>query len=834
MPKLRNERLTRDRTPLDPPKAIAPGISAHGSSVWAWVVIPDKATDELNNATQFELTTQAASALRRLLPVDTEFHIKIQWGVWDAEDYIETELRRLGGRAKATAGQIRYIELGAQRIAANAFPKRQVLIGIRLSDGKGSQLPAALRAASARVGGEAESVEEAQRAMAAVAQAAWSWHERMTQSTLQARVATAKEIAWSLRRDLRRTITMLPEGPMVSKGQIAQLVGGCYVDPTQGDDYLVIRTDDGERYLRIVTCAQTGFPSSDMELPGGEWLKDLAIRSEFESGPVTPFEVSIRGRNLSSSDALKILRDATALAKSEEREAAKGVAQEPGEDIIEARAVLSTRSKEIRQNAVGEVLDYPLWIVEAHSLGELDRRTQTLIDSYGGRGITLWVPPSVQDVLYCETVLGDHIRFRDVEQLRPMTTLTGSWFYGGSVVGQDSGPYLGGVIGATPRPFRTRLSDAQLENEAVTSVFVGKTRSGKSTAVMLSVLAEAVNGGWAMLTDYKGDLGGVVAAAELFDVPVTTASTSEAASGSMDAWRYVADVDEAASMCTDDLLRMLPAHSVMRGNAEHYIRSAANAVGERDDPAHRSSHEVIQFLRVMSITDDQGNVAPVVEARAVGEELAQIARDPLARPIAGRPDLTAAGLPTGPGLVYMRLDTLRMPAPEAPPSTWSSGERVSVALLLGSFRYALYMAARVKGIPKTVALTELHLITGRPEGRQHISGLGRMGAALDCNLLLDTQAVRELVDIAGLVDQVSAVYAFRVDSDDEADAQTILLGLEPEDEQRAKQKGWYAGQCRARDRHRPPQIAAVQWDLMSTELAAALSTTPTRDREAVA
>jgi hypothetical protein len=823
VPKLHDERLARDRSRLDPPLRVAPGISAHKSSVWAWVVVPDKATDELNLGTQFELTTQTASVLRRLLPSDTEFHIKVQWGEWSADEYRETEYRKLGGRDKATEGQIAYIELGAKRIAANRYPKRQVLIGIRLSDGKGSQLPAALRAAASSMGGEADSVEEAGRAMAAVAQAAWSWHDRMEHSVLQARAATAKEIAWSLRRDLRRTVTMLPEGPMVSGGQMARLLNGCRVDPTQGSNFLVIATDDGDRFLRIVTCAQLGFPSSEMELPGGEWLKDLSVRSEFERGVVTPVEVSVRGRNLPAHEALKIMRDSSALAKEQEREAAQGVAQEPPEDILEARAVLGTRQKEIRQNLVGEVLHCPLWIVEGATLGELDRRTQALIDSYGGRGITLWVPDSVQDVLYKETVLGDHIRFRDVEQLCPMTTLTGSWFYGGSVVGQDDGPYLGGVIGATPRPFRTRLSDAQLVNETVTSAFVGRSRSGKSTAVMLSVLAEVVLDGWGLLTDLKGDLRGIVKAAEMFGVPVFVASSDKASSGSQCAFRYVDDPAEAASMVVDDLLRMLRKSDA--DVAEHHIRQAADVVADYENPGARSTHAVITLLRTSQNP----------EAAAIGDKLHTLAKDPLARPIAGAPDLRGGGLPTGPGLVYMPMLDLRMPPPEAPEAGWSAGERISVARLLAAFRYAIYMAGRVKGIAKTVALTELHLITGHPFGRQNIGNLARMGAALDTNLLVDTQAIAELLLITGLVDQLSAVYAFRTDTDAEADAQAVLLGLEPEEGIRTKQKLWSPGQCLARDRHRPlPQVGAVQWDLLCIELAEALSTTPTRDREVAA
>lgn len=101
-------------------------------------------------------------------------------------------------------------------------------------------------------------------------------------------------------------------------------------------------------------------------------------------------------------------------------------------------------------------------------------------------------------------------------------------------------------------------------------------------------------------------------------------------------------------------------------------------------------------------------------------------------------------------------------------------------LVSAAFRYITYQASRVKGIPKVVALTELHQLTRYPEGRRVVGDLARLGRALDVNLLLDTQAVAELLKVEGLVDQVSAVYAFRVKSNAEADAQAELLGLSRE------------------------------------------------------
>lgn len=818
MPKLSEDatRLRRDESPLGTPGAIAEGITASPEAVWAWVVIPDRSTDELNTSTIEALTLDGASALRRLLPADTEFHIKVQWGRWSGADYAAQERARIvARRGELTAGQEAYIKLAADRIDANAFPRRQVLLGIRLSAGSGGQLPEAMRTSARRVGGEGARVEDSRVALHAAADAAHAWHDRMAGSALQGRPATVRELAWALRRDLRRTVTWLPDGPLASRGQVARLRNGCRVDPEV--DHVVIRTDAGPSYLRFLTCSQVGFPSSDMELPGGEWLKDLIIGGEYERGPARPIEVSVRGRSLSQPEAAKLLRDAQALTKEQEREAAHGVAEDAPEEVIEARAVLGTRLKEVRQSTVGMVLDCPVWVVEGADLAELDRRTSAVVDSYGGRGIDLWTPEDVQDLLYKESVLGDRLRFRDVEQLRPMTTLVGSWFHGGSVVGSETGPMVGGVIGSTPRPYRNRLTDAQLENEPVTSVFVGRSRAGKSTAVELSILGELVlDGAWAAITDYKGDLAGIVPAARMFGVPVFETSTSAAASGSMCPFRYVSDPAEAASMVVDNLLLMLrPSASV--GAAEHYLRVAAEQVAARPEALHRSTYDVVQLLRS----------SQAAEAHSLGEELATLSTDPLALPVAGRPDLEAPTLPTGAGLVYMRFDTLRMPAPGSAQATWKAGERLSVMLLQSGFAYLTYMAGRVKGIPKLVGLTELHLLTPHAFGRQLIGFLARMGAALDVDVLLDTQAVAELLDVPGLLDQVSSVHAFRVSEDDEADAQARLLQLEPEDTIRARQKGWRPGQCLVRDRW--GRVGPVQFDYLCAELAEVLSTTPKRN-----
>jgi hypothetical protein len=100
------------------------------------------------------------------------------------------------------------------------------------------------------------------------------------------------------------------------------------------------------------------------------------------------------------------------------------------------------------------------------------------------------------------------------------------------------------------------------------------------------------------------------------------------------------------------------------------------------------------------------------------------------------------------------------------------------------------------------------------------------------NVLLDTQAVAELLKVEGLIDQVSAVHAFRVKTNAEADAQAELLGLPSSIELRRTQKSHTQGRCLTRDRH--GRVAPVVWDYLASEIQVALSTKPKRYRDPVA
>lgn len=800
-------QFRRDESPLKVPEMMGTGVTVNtqGGGVWAWMELPPHSTDELNTSKLIAMTQNGASDLRLLIPAGHEFHFKIQWGTHSGDDYREQELRD-----GMTQGARDYVEIGARAIDLNLFPKRQVLLGVRFDDAAPGRAAGMLGKAKS-VAGTVDTTKDGVVALELVMRRVRSWQARMATSVFKARPAVVRQLAWSLRRDIRRTVGALPPGSLAGPGQMAQLTATSIVPRA---DHIQCETDTGVVFLRLLTTAENGFPADELELPGGEWLRNLNITSlpdDENHSDGAPVEVSIRGVNIPQADAIKRLKEALALAKEQDREARKGMAEEAPDSIAESAAVIKQRITELQKGQVGMIEDATTWVVEAASLELLEQRSQAVIDFYGGLGITVWAPPGIQDLLWKELIIGDGRRVKEFTQFRPWGTLVGAWFHGGSMVGHDRGPFLASIMGSTPGPFRNRITDAQREGKGITTVFAGATGFGKSTGVMLTLLAEAVmTRSWVGLTDFKGDLGGVCEVAEWFGVPVTRMSTADAASGSLCPFRYVPDPMEAASYVVDNLSMMLGG----RDGVESTLRKAANRVAKYVGRT-MSTAAVIQELV------DSGDPF----AKSLGDDLHDLAQDPLARPVAGFP-VKDQKSHTGPGLVYMKFDSLRWPDPAQPQIGWKPGQRLSMMLVQAGIAYLMYMGSRVKGLPKLLGLTELHYLTRYSFGTQFIGATALTGRALDLNLLLDSQATARLLAVPDLVDNVTQVHCFGVNTDAEADAQAVMLGLEPEQSIRDGQQSLPQGRCLTLDRWK--NIATTHFTYLTDEIEAALTTTPDR------
>lgn len=437
-------RFRRVPDPLRPPSAFTDGVSHGQDGTWAWVVLPARSTDEQNTATLVQMTADATSDLRRLIPPGVEFHFKIVWGRWAGDDYLAAET----GPGMSDAAR-RYVELGADAIDSLAFPKRLVLLGVR-TDIADPSTTAKLTGAAKKGLGTSTTGQAAEAALTQSMKRIRGFHERMAASSFRAVPATVQELAWTLRHDLRRTVDWVPAGRVANAGQLARLKSTQVVPAAH---HVEITTDSGTRFLRMVIPTETGFPATDMELPGSEWLRNLNVLGSDDddpNDPAAPVEVSIRGRNVPQLEAVKILTAALSLTKEQGRAAAEGVAEEAPDAVTESKEALRTRLKEVKTGVVGMIEDTPCWIVEAPDLDILDRREKALVDHYGGMGISLWAPPNIQDLLWKETVLGDRRRVTEFTQFRPMSTLVGAWFHGGSDVGTDRGSFLAANIGSTP------------------------------------------------------------------------------------------------------------------------------------------------------------------------------------------------------------------------------------------------------------------------------------------------------------------------------------------------------------------------------------------------
>lgn len=801
-------RMTRrDGGPLVTPSAIGHGITSSSAGVWAWVVLPTRSTDDLGTAQLQRETMRGAAELKQMLPDGVPFHIKVQWSRYDGQQHYERERARWG--QSVPPGLERYLQTHAAVLDRLHLPRRQVMLGVRLDE------DAARTSPGQRLLGSGDSVRNADQAAQEYMARAQKWHARMAATSFGARAASVREIAWSLRRDMRRTVDWLPSGPLAGSGELTRLRAG---EVHVYSDHLRIQTDTGVRFLRCLTNTVTGFPTTGLALPGGEWLRDLVGGADDPDDVRYPIEISVRGVNLSAREAHKRIKSALSLVKEQGREAAQGVAEEPPEAILEAREALMLRQAEISDGSVSEVEDNPVWLLEADTLEDLNAHSDEVIDSYGARRIDLWTAENLQGELWRSTVLGDRLRVGDFAQTRPMHTLVGSWFHGGSAVGQDSGPFLGSVVGSTPSPFLERFTDAALAGDPVTTAMLGRSGSGKSTALMLACLAEARYGSWVFQLDMKGDLGGITTASRMFDIPTTSIQADEVSSGAMCPFRYMpvrAGAGMNAVQAAIDLL-MLMLRPAVADAAEPHIRSAANRVADYPDPQHRSTHAIIQL---MANSDDP-------TTRQYGQELMELARDEIVVPVAGPPAPHLQPLPTTPGLVYFRFPSDVLPQRDSSREEWTPGNRLSMMLLRATFAYSTFMAGRVRGIPKVVALPELHRITAYGVGRSMVKETALMGRALDTSMILDTQAVAELESIDGMADQISCVLAFKVEAKAEAEAQARLLGREPDKEFIENQQGLRKGECIVRDRS--GQMAPVYFDLLAAELAEALDTTPKR------
>lgn len=804
------QQWQREQSATAFPRFIEDGVEVTDESVWAWVQIPDGSTQLLEDDELANETVSTAQALRSLLPVGMEYHIKIVWAPMSSERYraqwdiLETV---------RAPGLSDYIDLGCHRIDENArvgyFRRRIVLLGLRWSSATAdSAATATTKAAARQLRSETLSYRQAQQRANAVRADVAGWISRMGTSPLRAQPAPAGLIAWAYAREMRRGQALqVPEGSEFSGARLTGLMAGEVHPPGGAEPYVTcIDAHTGQRrYVSVLVPAVNGFPVEELEIPGGEWLEALC--------ELDGVEASVRGVNVGRQGTLDKISAAERVVGSQLREAGEQGATPPPE-MQTAQDTLAERRQEITRRVDVETTNHCRWIVTAESPQALAEQVKTVQQHYAGI-VDLHVPPYVQDLLWQEILPGDRVRVPEFGQDQPLRTLVGSWFHGGSRIGDSIGPYLGENLGSTPGPVQMHFTSRAAEHvgQPLTVTFTGKSGEAKSTSAVLCLLSVLANGAWGLLVDTKGDLVGVCEVAEqVLGIPVQRVDImSPDAAGMMDPLRFAAGTEDARGLMLDALLAALSSEDRRRG--ETVLERAVDAVLARPRQEW-SATAVLDALEA----DPSSEIA-----RELGETLRRRAKLAQLRPVLGQ--LTAGGqaLLHGRGLIYLGLSGLDFPRHTPDPDQWSVAQRASMATFRTSLAYALHQSRHQPEIPKWVCLTELHLLTAYPEGKAFVEWLARAGRALKLGLFLDSQSATDLAGIPGLVEQILCSFAFRADGRAEQDAQAALLHRpEPGPQLRAAQAGLGTGQCVVRDRDN--QLGVMAFDRLTRWIAETLST----------
>lgn len=814
MRRARQTRQTFERinTPVSAPRIIADGVEVTDDAVWAWAEIPAGSTYLLEQDDLGRATWDTATALGTLLPAGAEYHLKILWSRHTAEDYVSS-WDTVASVMAPGAGE--YIALGARRITRNSdegyFRRRVVLLGLKSSDDEDSS-PVRRAGRLARRGLRTPTAThtDAHHRLDAARPAVERWFNQLARSPLRGRRAPAGVIAWAYARELRRVTMAIPDDPTLSGPVLVDLMHGL-VDPTEAATYVVVTdTKTGmRRYVSILVPAVNGFPPQELEIPGGEWLEILT--------ELPGVEASVRGINHGQAGSIAMIDQGRKITRSQAREASLHGAQVPLE-IVDADDTLNLRRQEVQRRQDVLTTNHARWIVDAATPDELADAVARVQDRYTGV-VRLEVVPHVQDLLWRELLPGDRVRVPEFAQHQPMRTVAGSWFHGGSGVGDTTGPYIGANLGSTPGPVQAHIvSRTEADRSRPTTItFTGRSGSGKSTAVMLAALGALAEGAWALLVDPKGDLGGVIEVADrLLGIPVQVVDVlDDEASGTMDPMRFCPTADLARSLTLDALLGVLNTDDRRRGETilEHAI-----------DTVLRWPQDAWSAERVINELHSTPTERPDADtARELGHTLALRARQAHLRAVLGPLAPSARPLMSGRGLVYLGLAGLDLPRHNPDSDKWTVAERCSITTFRVALHYALQQSRHVRQLKKLVALTELHLITGYPEGKAFVEWLARTGRALQTWLLLDTQAAVDLAGLTGLIEQVVMSFAFQANGQVEQDAQAVLL-RRPQRGPRLRQMQASLGTGDAIMADRTGRIAPIHVDLMTAWIRDALST----------
>lgn len=805
-------------------RAVAPGLIVTDTDAWAWFEVPTTNSDLRGEVGRDAEQDQVEVALGVL--AGRECHLRVVWGRVSGGHY----LAGLGLTDSDPAPVREWAALCADSIDDLDLPTRRTLLGVKLTD----------RDRSARAGESlgllSSKVTSAE--LARLTSMAMQVGRALRGSVLRVRMASSDLLAWSIAREMHRHAPV-PTDDVIQGASLARLPSG-HVQPYT--DHLRVLGSTGAVAAWVAVLALTDFPEV-LVTPGQEWL---AVINGLETTPLLagqedPVQVlaepSIRFRVLAPTDALARVDGVRKQAKEQRRSAAKGVAGEPPEHVLEAEAEAGELMRDLQRGRTRVIEDHPRVLVSSSTREELDAKVAALISAYADLGITAAVMVDEQREGWLESLPCDRVRVPDLGHIRDATAFAQSWFWGGCQVGSPdvTVPAIGYTTGSTQELVRFLATEGTKNQDAPVTVFTGRTRRGKTTAMMLSLLGVLLAPcnrdaePWVVLPDLKGDADGLINAARHYGVRGDLIRVRPVDAGIFDTFA-VSAAEHAVDTCASQLALLLPRVLAEQGGA--YLTQAAAWVA-------RNSADPATWQVVKRLVDLGQASTPDSVIHQVGETLEAATMSGWGRLVAGRPGPQARRLPVESGVTVIQVPGLTLPTPNQSAESWTTTQRASVAVLRGILGWCTSvgsaMASRRRA--KVVAVPEVHLLTATPDGRVFLEQTARMGAAFGLNLMLDTQDVSGLLSLPGLIEGISSVFGFAQATSSEQDALARLLGLELDADTRAvvatldRSAGVEAGtgeetirrgHCLYRDR--AGRVATIQWVVPSAHVQALLDT----------
>lgn len=801
--------------------ALADGLIITETHAEAWLTLSSANTDLMSVADRDAQLDQADQALGRVL-AGHDCHLRVLWSPLRADDY----LHEAAGFFSAGDWEA-WAQMRVRRLEQIGMDTRHLLLGVRLADRTGPVRQAGARAVRGALGTGAPPVSR--RELAGLSGQMRTLVRRLEVSPWRAEPAPVEALAWLVAREQHRTAPLpAPRDGAITGAQIATLTRG-RIEPFP--DHLRIVGADGATAAWSAVLTMPGFPAALDTPGGGEWLRSLSEityvppAGDDEAGtrpvPVSP-EASVRFRVLPKRDALRKVDRARKSAKEQRRSASQQSAGDPGRDIEATEAEMAELKVAISRDGVDLVDDHPRIVVTStESLEDLRARVDAVVAHYAGADIEVVTGEDEQRELWCEMQPGDRVRVPDVGHTRDVTALSASWFWGGARVGDTDGPIVGFLTGSTPGVVRLDVTAGSDAGDATTTAFLGRSGRGKSTAVAMCCLDAAFRGAFALILDFKGDLGGVVDAAAAHGLPARLVQTTSKFAGSADLFTLLEGHEAAQVEVPAQLTIAAPPHLRARG-AETPITRAVNAVIRGGGTP--STWRVVEYLRTM---DD-------ALGRETGEALYELAQTGLGAPFMGRPAEGTPLLTPEPGVWVVQMPGLSLPDAATHMDQWNPLQRLSVALMHSMLAYGVTTAGRrdLRGMRKVLAVPEVHVLTATRQGQAFLSYIARVGRALGTALLLDSQDAVALARIVGVVEQLRTVVGFQLTTEEEQNALCGLLGLPANAHTcamiqaigRLPSGAVRHGHSIIRDAQW--DAATAQWDIPSAELLAMLDTSP--------